>query len=280
MVYLCRRFKVSRSGFYAWLARDGSRRGRNDEELATRIERIHGESGGRYGSPRVHELLRREGIRCSNKRVARLMRERGLRGRVSRVYRRSPALHKFFAKTGNLRLEEPLPTRADQIWVGDLTYLRLGKRWRYLATVMDLFSRRIVGWTLSRNRTIEVTLRALKRAIAVRNPRPGLLFHSDRGIEYSAYGFQDFLKARGIVPSMNRPRHCQDNAHMESFFHSLKAELTHQRIYASDAELNASIASYIDRFYNQKRIHSSLGYHSPVEFERLANASRSAHQNG
>ena len=119
-----------------------------------------------------------------------------------------------------------------------------------------------------------------ERAIAVRNPRPGLLFHSDRGIEYSAYGFQDFLKARGIVPSMNRPKHCQDNAHMESFFHSLKAELTHQRTYASDAELNASMASYIDRFYNAKRIHSSLGYHSPVEFERLANASRSVHQNG
>ena len=272
MAFLCRRFKVSRSGFYALLDRDGSARRRNDEELGARIERIHRESAGRYGSPRVHKVLRREGIRCSNKRVARLMRERGLRGRVSSLYRRYPALHKFFAKTGNLRLDEPLPTRPDQIWVGDLTYLRLGKRWRYLATVMDLFSRRIVGWTLSRNRTIEVTLRALKRAIAARNPRPGLLFHSDRGIEYSAYGFQDFLKANGIVPSMNRPRHCQDNAHMESFFHSLKAELTHQRRYASDPELNASMAAYIERFYNEKRIHSSLGYHSPVEFERLANA--------
>jgi len=201
------------------------------------------------------------------------MREQGLRARVSRMYRNSSGVHKFFLKTGNLRLEEPLPMRTDQIWVGDLTYLRLGKRWRYLATVMDLFSRRIIiGWTLARNRTTEVTLRALKRAIALRNPRPGLLFHSDRGIEYSAYGYQDFLKANGIVPSMNRPRNCQDNAHMESFFHSLKAELTHQRSFASDAELNASVAGYINRFYNEKRIHSSLGYHSPVEFECLANA--------
>ena len=277
MAFLCRRFKVSRSGFYAWLVGDGGQRRRNDEALGARIERIHDDSGGRYGSPRVHEVLRREGIRCSNKRVARLMRERGLRGRVSRLYRRSPALHKFFAKTGNLRLDEPLPTRPDQIWVGDLTYLRLGKRWRYLATVMDLFSRRIIGWTLSRNRTTQVTLRALKRAIATRDPQPGLLFHTDRGIEYCAYGFQDFLKAKGIVPSMNRPRHCQDNAHMESFFHSLKAELTHQRSYASDAQLNASVAGYINRFYNEKRIHSSLGYHSPVEFERLAYAQRSVH---
>jgi len=281
VAFLCRRYKVSRSGFYAWLTREGSKRRRSDEELGARIERIHCDSGGRYGSPRVHEVLRREGIRVSNKRVARLMRERGLRARVSRLYRRgSGVVRRFFAKTGNLRLEEPLPTRTDQIWVGDLTYLRLGKRWRYLATVMDLFSRRIIGWTLAKNRTIDVTLRALRRAISLRDPKPGLLFHSDRGIEYSAYGYQDFLHTRGIVPSMNRPRHCQDNAHMESFFHSLKAELTHRRDYGSDAELNASLAGYIDRFYNAKRIHSSLGYHSPVEFERLANASRSVHQIG
>ena len=273
MAFLCRRYQVSRSGFYAWLGRHGSKRRRNDQALGARIERIHRDSGGRYGSPRVHQVLRREGVRCSNKRVARLMRERGLRARVSRLYRKgSGVVRGFFAKTGNLRLDEPLPTRTDQIWVGDLTYLRLGKRWRYLATVMDLFSRRIVGWTLARNRTTEVTLRALKRAIAARSPKPGLLFHSDRGIEYSAYGYQDFLRSRGIVPSMNRPRNCQDNAHMESFFHSLKAELTHQRSFASDAELNASVAGYIHRFYNEKRIHSSLGYHSPVEFECLAHA--------
>lgn len=281
MAKLCRRYQVSRSGFYAWRASDGSQRRRNDEELGQRIERIHRDSAGRYGSPRVHEVLRREGVRCSNKRVARLMRERGLRARVSRIYRKgSGMVRRFFAKTDNLRLGEPLPTRTDQIWVGDLTYLRLGQRWRYLATVMDLFSRRIVGWTLSRNRTTDVTLRALKRAIASRNPKPGLLFHSDRGIEYSAYGYQDFLKAYGIVPSMNRPRHCQDNAHMESFFHSLKAELTHQRRYLSDAQLNASVAAYIERFYNDKRIHSSLGYHSPVEFECLANAGQSVHEIG
>ena len=278
MAFLCQRYRVSRSGFYAWEQRDRGRRRRADEQLGAHIERIHRDSGARYGSPRVHQVLRREGVCVSNKRVARLMRERGLRARVSRLYRRgSGVVRRFFAKTDNLRLDEPLPTRTDQIWVGDLTYLRLGKRWRYLATVMDLFSRRIVGWTLARNRTTDVTLRALKRAISSRDPRPGLLFHSDRGIEYSAYGYQDFLKAKGIMPSMNRPRHCQDNAHMESFFHSLKAELTHRRNYASDAELNASVARYIDRFYNDKRIHSSLGYHSPVEFECLANAQQSVH---
>ena len=182
MAFLCRRYKVSRSGFYAWEGRDGSQRRRNDEALAAEITRIHRDSGGRYGSPRVHEVLRREGVRCSNKRVARLMHERGLRGRASTLYRCSRGVKQFFQKTGNLRLDEPLPTRIDQIWVGDLTYLRLGKHWRYLATVMDLFSRRIVGWTLARNRTTDVTLRALKRAIAARYPKPGFLFHSDRGI--------------------------------------------------------------------------------------------------
>jgi putative transposase len=272
VAFLCRRFKISRSGFYAWAGRGPGKRRRSDEGLGVAIERIHRESRGTYGSPRIHRELRREGIRCSNKRVARLMRERGLRGRVSRLYRWSAGVKSFFQKTGNARLDEPLPTRTDQIWVGDLTYLRLGKNWRYLATVMDLFSRRIIGWTLARNRTTAVTLRALKRAIALRNPKPGLIFHSDRGIEYSAYAYQTFLRTRGIVPSMNRPRNCQDNAHMESFFHSLKAELTHQRSFTSEAQLSATLAGYINRFYNQKRMHSSLGYHSPVEYERLVNA--------
>ena len=280
MAFLCQRYQVSRSGFYAWERRSRSRHSREDEELGAAIARIHRASRGIYGSPRVHEQLKREGVRCSNKRVARLMRSQGLRGRVSRLYRRSTGVHQFFEKTGNARLDQPVPTRIDQIWVGDLTYLRLGKCWRYLATVMDLFSRRIIGWTVARNRISAVTLRALKRAIALRNPKPGLLFHSDRGIEYSAYGYQAFLRLRGIVPSMNRPRNCQDNAHMESFFHSLKAELVHQRRFTSDAQLNATLSGYIERFYNTKRIHSSLGYHSPVEFERLANASRSVHRTG
>jgi putative transposase len=280
VAFLCQRYKVSRSGFYAWEARARSRRSQDDEELGALIVRIHRDSRGTYGSPRVHETLKRQGVRCSSKRVARLMRELGLRARVSGLYRRSGGVHRFFEKTGNLRLAVPAPTRTDQIWVGDVTYLRLGKHWRYLATVMDLFSRRIIGWTVARNRTQAVTLRALKRAIALRRPEPGLLFHSDRGIEYSAYDYQAYLHSQGIVPSMNRPRNCQDNGHMESFFHSLKAELTHQRQFTSDAQLNASLSGYIDVFYNRKRIHSSLGYHSPVEFECLVNAQQSVHQIG
>ena len=272
MAFLCNRYRVSRSGFYAWQRRKGGVRQQADKALKAVIARIYEQHRGIYGSPRVHRQLRRQGIRCGARRVARLMAELGLRGKAGVLGRSKAGVFKFFKKTANLRLNQPSPTGLNQVWVGDITYLRVRKQWRYLATVMDLFSRRIVGWTISRSRTASVTLRALKRAILARNPPPGLIFHSDRGIEYSAYGFQTFLHESGFTPSMNRPRTCQDNAHMESFFRSLKTEFVQRRIFTSDAQLTAQIGSYIDRFYNTKRLHSSLGYHSPVEFECLANA--------
>jgi transposase InsO family protein len=272
VAFLCQRYRVSRSGFYVWLQRTCSARQQGDAALTATIKRVYEQYRGIYGSPRVHRQLKRQGIRCSAKRVARLMAQMGLRGKAGVLGRSKAGVNRFFKKTANLRLDQPAPTGLNQVWVGDVTYLRVGKQWRYLATVMDLFSRRIVGWTVSRSRTAKVTLRALKRAIIARNPQPGLMFHSDRGIEYSAYAFQAYLHQRGIIPSMNRARTCQDNAHMESFFRSLKTEFVERRIFASDAQLTAQIVSYIDRFYNTKRLHSSLGYHSPVEFECLANA--------
>jgi putative transposase len=269
VAFLCRRYGVSRSGFYDWRRRGEPQRCRTDRVLRARIARIHRDSRGTYGSPRVHWALRREDVRVGAKRVARLMREAGLRGRVSRLYRRQPGLHRFFLKTGNLRLTEPLPRRINQVWVGDLTYLRVGRLWRYLAVVMDLYSRRLIGWAVGRSKSMRLTSLALKRAIAARHPPPGLMFHSDRGVEHAAYRYQGLLAQHRIIASMNRPHTCQDNAHMESFFHSLKAELVHRREIGSDGELNALLAGYIDRFYNAKRLHSSLGYHSPVEFEQL-----------
>lgn len=277
MAWLCKRYRVSRSGFYAWQQRKRSARDRGDIALKAAIKRIYFQHRGVYGSPRVHRQLKRHGIRCGAKRVARLMAALGLRGKAGVVGRSKAGVFRFFKKTANLRLHQPAPTAINKVWVGDVTYLRVGRQWRYLATVMDLFSRRIIGWTISRSRTVKVALRALKRAILARNPQPGLVFHSDRGIEYSAYGFQDYLRECGIIPSMNRPRTCQDNAHMESFFRSLKTEFVQRRIFATDAQLIAQIGSYIDRFYNTKRLHSSLGYHSPVEFECLANAQQSVH---
>jgi transposase InsO family protein len=272
VAFLCRYYGASRSGFYAWQRRGEPRRCKADRELSARIRRVHEDSRGTYGSPRVHQVLKRDGIRVAEKRVARLMRQARLQARIARIYRRQPGLHRFYAKTPNLRLNQPPPSRIDQVWVGDITYLRVGRAWRYLAAVMDLYSRRLLGWAVGRSKSMKLTMRALERAIRARGTAPGLMFHSDRGVEYGAHRYQGLLQAHSIVPSMNRPYTSQDNAHMESFFHSLKAELLHRREVGSEGELIALLAGYIDRFYNLRRLHSSLGYHSPVEFEQLASS--------
>jgi transposase InsO family protein len=272
VAFLCRYYGASRSGFYAWQQRGEPRRAKADRELSAKIGRVHEDSRGTYGSPRVHQVLRRDGIRVGEKRVARLMREARLKARIARIYRRQPGLHRFYAKTPNLRLNQPPPSRIDQVWVGDITYLRVGRAWRYLAAVMDLYSRRLLGWAVGRSKSMKLTMRALERAIRARGTAPGLMFHSDRGVEYGAHRYLGLLQAHSIVPSMNRPYTSQDNAHMESFFHSLKAELVHRREIGSEGELIALLAGYIDRFYNVRRLHSSLGYHSPVEFEQLTSS--------
>jgi transposase InsO family protein len=233
------------------------------------IRNIYEENKGIYGSPRVHQVLVRRGYNCSVNKVGRLMKKMGLVGRARKAYRILPKLHKFFNKTDNKRLNSSLPDAINQVWVGDLTYLKIGKKWQYLAVVMDLYSRKVVGWSLSDRRTVKLTMNVLNRAIARRKPDDGLIFHSDRGIEYSAFKYQDKLKEHGIIPSMNRPGHCQDNAHMESFFHSLKAELIKGTQIDSVGELRSRLKNYINHFYNKSRLHSALDYYSPVEYEQL-----------
>ena len=233
------------------------------------IRKIYEENKGIYGSPRVHQVMVRRGYRCSVNKVGRLMKKMGLVGRARKAYRTLPKLHRFFNKTDNKRLDTPLPDSINQVWVGDLTYLKIGKKWQYLAVVMDLYSRKVLGWSLSDRRTVKLTMTVLNRSIARRKPEEGLIFHSDRGIEYSAYKYQDKLKEHGIIPSMNRPGHCQDNAHMESFFHSLKAELIKGTQIDSVAELRGRLKNYINHFYNKKRLHSGLDYLSPLEYEQL-----------
>ena len=197
------------------------------------------------------------------------MRELGLKGRVSRIYANNAGLHKFYKKVDNLRLGKPQPQGINEVWVGDVTYLRVKKRFQYLATVMDLYSRRVVGWAIANNRKAQLTKRALSNAIRNRHPPKGLVFHSDRGIEYRCYQYSDVLDRHGIKQSANRPGCCQDNAHMESFFHTLKGELIRKREIKSAAELKQLVKGYITHFYNRKRLHSALDYCSPVEFERL-----------
>jgi putative transposase len=175
------------------------------------------------------------------------MRECGIRGKGAAFTRRKAGVYRFFERTHNARLGQAAPTAVNQVWAGDVTYLRLGEQWRYLATIMDLFSRGILAWTISRHPHEAVTLRVLKRALAERRPQPGLIFHSDRGIEYSAYDYQAFLSANGFVPSMNRPQTCQDNAHMESFFRSLKPEFAHNRTFSTDMALGVMVDTFVGK---------------------------------
>jgi putative transposase len=198
------------------------------------------------------------------------MRRKGLKARVNRVYIRNPKVHRFFKRIENLRCDKAKPETINQVWVGDLTYVKVGKRFQYLAVVMDVHSRRLVGWSISKRKNVNLTERALMHAIRNRHPPRGLIFHSDRGIEYCAYKYHDTLNRYGIKPSVNRPGCCQDNAHMESFFHMIKGELIRNRNIRNESELKNLVKGYITHFYNKKRLHSALNYCSPLEFEQLA----------
>lgn len=263
---LCRRYGVTRGGYYAWRGRQPSARSRQDEVLRVRLGSIFEASEGTYGSPRIHEVLRQAGVRVGRKRVARLMREEGLKGRSARIYRRMPGTRRFFGDVPN-RVLELTTTASGQLWVGDVTYLRVGRRWRYLAVILDRHSRRVLGWALRARRDLALTLAALNRAVSRRRERCGLIFHSDRGVEFSAYAFRARLAALSIVQSMKRPREIGDNAFIESFFHSMKSEAIHARLFPHDRALREAVAAYIRR-YNLTRLHSSLGYLSPIEYEK------------
>mgnify|MGYP003624209111 FL=1 len=202
--------------------------------------------------------------------MARLMRESGLKGRVVTVTRRTPKLRRFQQAGENLRLGMPAPTACNEQWVADLTYLKVGEQYQYLITVMDVYSRRILGWTLCDNRTADDVLPLLRRVIIKRRPSSGLIFHTDRGIEFMAYSVQAELAKHGLKRSYNRLGYCTDNAHMESFYHSLKGELIRGRRFNSDKELRLALSSYIDGFYNRTRLHSGIEYTNPINYENRA----------
>lgn len=231
---------------------------------------IHTRSRGTYGSPRIHRCLQHQGLCVSAKRVARLMRENGIKGRVVTVTRRAPKLRRFQQGGDNLRLKSGPPTACNQQWVADITYIKVGLKYQYLITIMDIHSRRILGWSLRNTRTVDDVLPLLRRVIAKRSPPPGLIFHTDRGVEFMAYAIQEELAKNGLRRSYNRLGYCTDNAHMESFYHSLKGELIRGRNFNSESVLRSSLASYVDGFYNRTRLHSGIGYTSPVEFETRA----------
>lgn len=263
---MCRFYGVTRAGYYAWRLRGPSRRTLENDRLLTAIRRAHEASRGTYGSPRIYRQLQNQGEVAGENRIARLMRGSGIKARVATIRYTVPNMKRFFV-IPNQQLNKP-GTEINQVWVGDITYLKVGAIYRYLAVVMDKCSRRIVGWAFGRQKNVVLTLRALNHAVSRRKPPSGLIFHTDRGIEYAANAFRERLEELGIVQSMNRPGQVTDNAHMESFFHSMKADIIHGLVFTQDDQMLAALRSYLP-FYNRSRIHSSLNYVSPATYEKL-----------
>ena len=276
---MCQTLGVSTSGYYAWHSRRPSRRAESDQALQRRITTIHTESRGIYGSPKIHQQLRQEGWRCSRKRVVRLMRQAKLRAKRHRCCQRTTRRNPAQPAAPNQLQQHFVATCPNQIWLADLTYVPTAEGWLYLATVMDLFSRRIVGWAMAAHMTDELTQQALRMALAQRTVSPQqLLHHSDRGSQYTSAAYQQLLADRQVRVSMSSVGNCYDNAPMESFFALLKTELVYHERYLTRQAARTSLFDYIEAFYNRQRIHSALGYLSPHHFEQLCLArQRSTH---
>lgn len=273
---MCRLLDVSPGGFYAAEQQRTGRRGssarsRANQRLLLAIRGVHTASAYRYGAPMVHAELQAQGIRCGHNRVARLMREAGLRGITPRRFRVTTQSAHRAPVAANVLARQFAPTayaERDRVWVADLTYLPTREGWLYLAVVLDLASRRVLGWAADRALDHSLALRALDRALTLRRPAPGLVHHSDRGVQYASAAYQARLTAAGIVVSMSRVGNCWDNAVAESFFATLKRELVHGAHWQTRAEAHHALTRFIDQWYNHQRRHSALGFVSPVAYER------------
>ena len=269
----CTALAVSRSAYYQWSKSESSQRAQDDACLGQRIAAIHEESRGSYGSPRVQRQLQREGTRCGRKRVARLMSLQGLAGRCRRRFKPTTIADPQARDLAPDRLKRafsPDSVALNRAWVGDITYLRTWEGWCYLATVIDLASRRVVGFAMAEHMRAGLVCEALEMALKTRRPQPGLIYHSDRGSQYTSHQFQQLLAAWSMAQSLSRPRQCWDNAVAESFFATLKTELAYRQSWPTRAAARLAVFEYIEVFYNRRRLHSSLGYRPPVEYERDA----------
>jgi len=266
---MCRILSVSRSGFYNRLKRGKSQREQENEDLIRHIRQIYNESHGTYGSPRMTEALRQDGIRCNKKRVARLMRINGIVAKTKRKFKVTTHSNHRRPVTNNLIKGDFTAPAPDKIWTSDITYVWTRQGWLYLAVFLDLCSRRIVGWSMSRRITDQLVIDAFKKAWFRRRPLPGLIVHSDRGSQYCSSNFKDLLEKNGYYQSMSSTGNCYDNAITESFFATLKTELIYHEKYETRDDARRNIFKYIEIFYNQTRIHSALGGVSPAQFEKM-----------
>ncbi|KNY27904.1 Integrase catalytic region [Pseudobacteroides cellulosolvens ATCC 35603 = DSM 2933] len=265
---MCQIFNISRSSFYEWLKRPESNRKKNDKELIEIINKIHKESYETYGQKRIKIQLNKEGILCSKRRIKRLMNENGIVSRLKRKFKATTNSNHTYPVSPNLLNQDFTTNRPNEKWVGDITYIPTDEGWLYLASIQDLFSKKVVGWSLGSRITKELAISALNQAMIREKPGSSLIFHSDRGCQYAAYEYQDRLRERGIRQSMSRKGNCYDNACAESFFATLKKDIIHGRRFKTREDAKLIIIEYIETFYNFKRIHSTLGNMSPIEFEK------------
>lgn len=264
---MCRVLSVSRSGFYAWRKRPVSQREQRRALVGAAVETAYTQFKRRYGAPRLTVELNEQGIPCSLNHVATLLKERGLKARNGKGFRYRPRTEAMTNVNGNLLHRSFVAEAPDRKWVSDITYIKVGRTWLYLAAVMDLFSRKIIGWALDDHMRESLVLEALNMAVSHRQPRTGTLIHSDRGVQYRANEYQEALQAYGLRCSMSRKGNCWDNAVMESFFSRLKVELIYAENYKSVQEARSGIFEYIELFHNRTRRHSAIGYISPHAYE-------------
>lgn len=264
---MCRILEVSRSGYHKYVHRRVSQRRIENLRILVKIKQIYHRSKERYGSPRIYEELRKQGIICNKKRVVRLMRENGIRAKTKRKYKVTTDSKHNHPVAENL-LEQNFQTSSpNKVWLSDITYIWTNEGWLYLACILDMCSRRVVGWHVDRTLGSSLVMTAFTEAIMQRGENPGLIFHSDRGVQYASYEIRNFIKGHDMIQSMSRKGNCYDNAVMESFFHTLKSELISFENFKTREEAKMKVFEYIEIFYNRQRIHSSIGYYSPVEYE-------------
>jgi transposase InsO family protein len=268
---MCSVLEVSPAGYYAWRKRPVSERETANAALLTEIRQVHRDSGGRYGSPRVHAVLKSQGRGASRGRIERLMQQHGIRAIMAppRRVRTTDSRHDL-PIAPNLIGRDFTAEAPNRVWLADITYIPTAEGWMYLAAVMDLFSRKIVGWAMADHMRAELASSALAMAIQQQRPQEGLIQHTDRGVQYASQAYREALSNAGITASMSRKANCYDNAPMESFFHTLKTEQVHHCDYQTRAEAQRDVFAYIEGFYNRTRLHSAIGYITPVEMEQKA----------
>jgi putative transposase len=265
MKRMCRVLRVSRSGYYAWRKRRPSRREEANKGLLEHIREVHRGSRNTYGSPRITDALKEQGIVCGKNRVARIMRDSGIRVKIKMRFKKTTDSGHGYPVAPNLLIENK---QADRLWVSDITFIRTREGWLYLSAVMNVRTRKIVGFSLRDELSQELVMSSLRQAIESSPPEEGLIHHSDRGRQYATYAYQGLLQRYNILSSMSRKGHCYDNAYMESFFATLKKDLVHGEKYQTREEASLSIFEYVEVFYNRIRKHSALGYKSPLQYEK------------